>query len=87
MESREEVWSVYILECSDGSFYVGVSTDVEQRFIMHATSRGAQFTKTFSPVRVCWRENHKSLRSARQREIQLKGWSRKKKLALISGII
>ena len=87
MDSNSSAWYVYILECRNGSFYVGISQDVAKRFIMHQQSHGAEFTKRFQPVKISWQEVHDSIGSARQREIQLKGWSRKKKQQLISGII
>ena len=87
MQSEEAFWYVYILQCENDSFYVGISTNVHQRFLMHQSERGAVFTRKFSPVSILWQEKHNSRASAHRRERQIKGWSRVKKKALISGII
>ena len=44
-------WSVYVIECNDGSWYTGVSTDPERRLVEHnGTSRGARYTRSRRPV-------------------------------------
>ncbi|HXN64091.1 MAG TPA: GIY-YIG nuclease family protein [Candidatus Acidoferrales bacterium] len=73
----------YILRCADGSFYVGVAEDPVRRCQEHNQRRGAVWTAKRLPVALVWTERHPSLSSARQREIQLKRWSRSKKMALI----
>ncbi len=76
---------VYLLECSNGSLYVGLTEDVEARFLLHLQGDGAAHTSKCPPTRLLWREEHMSLNAAVERERQLKGWSRAKKLALASG--
>jgi putative endonuclease len=78
-------WWVYILECKNESFYVGSSKDPQQRFQDHCQKKGALFTRGQAPVRLAWMESHSDVQSARKRETQLKGWSRRKKIALIQG--
>ena len=73
----------YILECADGSFYVGVTDDPAQRLQHHNEGRGSDWTAARRPVKLIWTEEHSSLSSARQRENQLKRWSHGKKAALI----
>jgi putative endonuclease len=75
----------YILRCADGSFYVGVAEDPERRCREHNQGKGALWTAGRLPVEIVWTESHDSLSSARKREVQLKGWSRNKKAALIGG--
>ena len=75
----------YILECADQSLYVGVTDNPARRLQEHSEGQGAQWTSQRRPVRMVWMEEHKTLSSARQRENQLKGWSRAKKAALIEG--
>lgn len=87
MDNEKKSWHVYILLCTNGAYYVGMSTDVESRFQQHKNSRGALFTKKNPPIKILWQEAHLSENSARQRELQIKRWSRKKKEALISRII
>jgi predicted GIY-YIG superfamily endonuclease len=75
----------YILECVDRSLSVGVTDNPARRLEEHNDSQGARLTAQRCPVRMVWMEEHKTLSSARQRENQLKGWSRAKKAALIEG--
>ena len=78
-------WFVYILECGDGSFYTGISKNIEKRFEYHRQGNGSYHVKVLKPKQITWKEEHCDISSARKREIQLKRWTRRKKLALISG--
>jgi len=75
----------YILECADQSLYIGVTENPARRLQEHNKGQAGQGTAQRRPVRMVWMEEHKTLSSARQRENQLKGWSRAKKVALIEG--
>src|SRR5437870_1499133 len=76
-------WYVYILRCSDGSYYVGHTTDVEDRLAVHNCGRGAIWTARRTPVSLAYSEVVEDEDKALRREAQLKGWSRAKKEALI----
>ncbi len=76
-------WSVYLLECSDKTFYVGISTDVDKRLANHNAGLGAKYTRGRLPVVCVWREEATSESAARKREYELKQWSRAQKKALI----
>jgi predicted GIY-YIG superfamily endonuclease len=76
-------WYVYILQCSDGSYYVGHTRDVEARFTRHSAREGARYTAVHCPAAILFRESHASLTDAVCRERQVKRWSRAKKEALI----
>jgi putative endonuclease len=73
----------YMLLCSGGSLYIGVSDDPVRRVQEHNDGKGTDWTAVRRPVRLVWSEEHPTLSSARQRENQIKRWSRKKKLALV----
>jgi len=75
----------YILQCADGSYYVGVSDSPDRRLQEHNEGKGADWTAERRPVVLVWTEPHESLSSARNRENQLKRWSHAKKAALIGG--
>jgi len=75
----------YIVLCADDSYYVGKAEEPEERVRNHNSGKGADWTAARLPVKLVWSELHPTLASARRREIQLKGWSRKKKAALIAG--
>jgi putative endonuclease len=75
---------VYILRCADDSLYVGCTNNLERRVKQHNDSkRGAHYTKIRRPVALLYFEEFKTLREARRRETEIKGWRREKKLALI----
>ena len=73
-----------ILECADGSFYIGCTNNLEKRIKQHNVSRwGAHYTKIRRPVILKYSEEFKTLKEARQREVEIKGWRKEKKLNLI----
>lgn len=77
-------WSVYIILCSDGSLYTGISTDVERRFLQHSTGKGAKYFRGRAPLAVAYQEGGHSRISASRRESVIKKMSRLQKQALIS---
>ena len=81
-------YCVYILHCADGSYYTGSTFDLSMRLFEHQEG-GIPSAYTYSrrPVKLVWAEETKSKREARLFEHQIKGWSRKKKEALIRGDI
>jgi putative endonuclease len=76
-------YSVYILECSDGSYYTGVTNDLERRLWEHDTGfKNKCYTYSKRPVKLKYYETTNDIYQAILREKQIKGWSRKKKEAL-----
>jgi len=77
---------VYMLKCADGSFYVGSATgsDLSERIAQHNTGARPGYTFSRRPVQLVWSEYFDRITDAIAVERQIKGWSRKKKLALIS---
>lgn len=76
---------VYIVECADKSFYIGCTNNLEKRIKQHNESKwGAHYTKLRRPVILKYSEEFKTLKKARRRETEIKGWRREKKLALIN---
>lgn len=78
-------WFVYIVECSDLSYYVGISNNVTKRIKTHNLGKGSKYTRGRLPVKLLFTEKHSNKSEAGKREIQLKSWSRKKKEMLMSG--
>jgi putative endonuclease len=76
---------VYILRCSDGTLYVGHTSDVHTRERTHNDGCGGCYTALRRPVSLVYSERHDSIREAIARERQLKRWTRAKKEALIVG--
>ena len=75
---------MYILRCSNGQYYVGSTQDLDKRLAEHQCGEGALFTKKLFPVELVYYEQFQRIVEAFQREQQVKGWSRKKKEALIN---
>jgi putative endonuclease len=76
---------MYILECSDGSYYTGSTNNLELRLEQHKNGAGANHTKKHLPVKLVYFEEYERVDMAFYREKQVQGWSRKKKEALING--
>lgn len=76
---------MYILECSDGSYYTGSTTNLELRLAQHQAGKGANHTKKRLPVKLVYFEEYERIDKAFYREKQVQRWSRKKKEALING--
>jgi len=76
-------WSLYILECRDGSFYTGVTTDVNRRLRQHQEGTASRYTRTHRPVVLVYREECGSRARALSRECAVKSLSRGRKEELI----
>ena len=76
---------MYILECSDGSFYTGSTKNLKLRLEQHQCGEGANHTKKRLPVKLVYFEEYNRIDTAFYREKQVQGWNRKKKKALIEG--
>jgi len=80
-------WFVYLLRCSDGSYYVGHTNDLGKRISLHNSGRGSAHTAMRRPVTLVFKEPVSSKSDAIKREKQIKCWSRVKKEALIQSDI
>ena len=79
------VWKVYIVECADGSYYTGITTDVSRRILEHNYSfKSAKYTRSRRPVRLVYEETVASRSEASKREYYIKKMKRKDKSILIS---
>ncbi len=74
-----------MLKCADASYYVGHTDNIEQRLSQHKSGKISGYTATRLPVELMWMENFNSRDEAFFAERKIKGWSRKKKEALING--
>jgi predicted GIY-YIG superfamily endonuclease len=74
---------VYILRCCDGSYYTGCTTALEKRIKEHELGIFPGYTSSRRPVRLVWSAEFPDIFQAIAVERQIKGWSRKKKEALI----
>ncbi len=72
----------YILECADGTFYTGWTTDPPRREKQHNAGTGARYTSTRRPVRMIYIEEQPDKVSALKRELAIKRMPREKKKKL-----
>lgn len=83
-ETSESSWYVYMLQCADGSFYTGITTDVERRLHEHNhLNTAAKYTRARRPVHLVHQEESPSRSEAAKREYEIKQYNRNKKLKLI----
>ena len=77
----------YILLCSNGTYYTGSTTNLEQRYQQHVNGNGSNHTRKHLPIKILYYEEYDRIDFAFQREKQIQGWSRKKKEALMNNSI
>lgn len=76
---------MYILKCSDESYYVGSTWDIERRLAQHERGEAANYTRSRRPVRLVYLEEYSRIDDAFRREKQVQNWGRRKRQALIAG--
>ena len=79
-----EEWYVYIVECSDETFYVGTTNNIEKRVAKHNAGKGAKYTRGRAPVRIRYTRSFESRSEACKHEYQLKQHTKLEKLAIIN---
>jgi putative endonuclease len=79
-------WFLYLLECSDGSVYTGIATDVQARFDKHLSGLGARYTRSRKPVQVLVSFELADRSSASRAEYWVKRLSPSEKWALAGGL-
>jgi len=75
---------VYIVECSDGTFYTGWTNNLERRIDMHSKGMGAKYTKGRGPVRLVYHEVFDTKEAAMKREYEIKKLTKQEKILLIA---
>lgn len=76
---------VYVLRCADGSYYTGHTDNLEKRIGEHGSGVCGGYTAERLPVELVWSQACGTREEALRAEIQIKGWSRKKKEAMMRG--
>lgn len=83
MKSSEKPYTLYILRCSDGTYYTGIAVDVAKRLVEHNTSdKGAKYTRARRPLTLMYTEMCVDKSSALKRELAIKRMKRSAKEAL-----
>ena len=79
----EKVWTVYILECGDGTLYTGITDDLERRLRAHSQGKGAKYTRGRGPLKLRYREEMPGKGAALKREYDIKRMKKNEKMLLI----
>jgi putative endonuclease len=77
-------WQVYIIEASDSKLYTGITTDINQRWDLHTSGKGAKFFRGRQPKKICYLETNHNKSSASKREAEIKKMTRADKIILIN---
>ena len=77
-------WFLYLLECKGGSFYAGITINLEARFQAHLDGLGAKYTRANPPIRILAHKTYADRSEASKAEAQLKALTRDKKLTFFS---
>ncbi|MBN1870254.1 MAG: GIY-YIG nuclease family protein [Candidatus Omnitrophica bacterium] len=77
------MWYVYILKCNDGSYYTGISADIERRIKQHNDGKGSRYTKLRRPLVLVYAEKYQCKHDAEKREVEIKKFGVKGKERLI----
>lgn len=82
-KAKKSKWYVYMIETGKGSIYTGITTDLERRFLEHASGKkGAKFFNSTTPEKILYHETYKNRSLASKREAAIKKLPRKDKLLL-----
>ena len=78
------MYYVYMLRCGDGTLYTGITNDLDRRVRAHNEGKGAKYTRSRLPVTPVYWEIQPDKSAALKRELEIKGYSRAEKLALVA---
>ena len=86
MSKDNTIWCVYMVRCSDGTLYTGITNDLEKRIRAHNSGKaGARYTKSRRPVTLAYSEKAGSKSEAASLEYHIKKMARAKKKQLVKG--
>lgn len=84
MSNRKSTWYVYMLQCADGTFYTGITTDVSRRVKEHNNAKvGAKYTRMRRPVSLVYQREEADRSSASKCEYLIKKLTREEKIKLM----
>jgi putative endonuclease len=77
------VWYLYLIECTNGALYAGITTDVDARYAKHASGKGAKYTRANPPLRLVGSMTFEDRSSASKAEYKIKQLPRAEKVAFL----
>jgi putative endonuclease len=86
MSKGSDIWHVYMVRCSDGTLYAGITNDLKKRIEAHNSGKdGARYTRSRRPVKLVYSEQVESKSAAAKLEYQIKKLPREKKELIVRG--
>jgi putative endonuclease len=79
----EKAWCLYLLECRNGSYYAGITNDLDARYAAHVDGRGARYTRANPPLRLIGSRPFADRSAASRAEFEIKRLPRSLKIAFI----
>ncbi len=79
----DKEWTLYILQCGDGTLYTGITDDLPRRLKAHADGKGAKYTRGRGPLTLRYQETLPNKSAALKRELVVKRLRRSEKLAML----
>jgi len=76
------VYTIYIIQCQDGSLYTGIARDLTKRYQQHCEGTGARYTKAHPPKKIIYTEKKRNRSNALKREAEIKKLSHEEKISL-----
>lgn len=80
----DKPWFLYLLECANGTYYAGITTDVAARFQVHQQGKGARYTRANPPIRILAQAQYADRSAASRAEWALKQLPRDEKPGFFS---
>jgi putative endonuclease len=80
----ERPWCLYLLECGDGSWYAGITNDLDARLQAHRDGRGARYTRGRGPLQLLASRDYPDRAAASRAEWRLKRLPKRRKLAFFA---
>lgn len=74
-------WILYLLECKGGSYYAGITNNLESRFLAHSEGKGAKYTRAHPPIKILAHKHYVDRSEASKAEAKLKALKKAKKIA------
>jgi putative endonuclease len=84
LKKSAQTWKLYILHCSDGTLYTGITTNLERRITEHESGKGAKYTRGRAPLKLVYTESFQTKSSALMREAKIKSLTKAEKMGLIT---
>ncbi|MBL0162808.1 MAG: GIY-YIG nuclease family protein [Xanthomonadales bacterium] len=79
----DKCWCLYLIECRNGSYYAGITNDLEARYTAHVEGRGARYTRANHPLRLIGSRQYPNRASASRAEFAIKRLPRSHKIAFL----